>query len=656
MDGQELKALLGRAGLEPAEHWRHEEVPPARAAWRHLASAPATPAVRGGRAAEVNEAWHRLAVAHGLFDEDGTFLIDVEGDRPACRPRMWTRVRLTAGWDLAGVLGERPGPQPEFVTMPVGGDTVLGVRADPDGVRVTVVDRIADRVEAAARAAGEETPREREAAWESLFEEPSASRRLRALWADGLGGNPAAPDELRIALLDRSDHPTYRPQSAAVVEAAMAHESWNVRGGLAEYQPNLTPEQLARMILAEDDPGHRLSLVWKARHRRAELPAPVYERLAADPSAPVREVVAGLPGLPAARLTALAADSHASVRAAACGPAWPQLAAGARKKLLDDPDGTVRTAALLRHHEDQPMPRSLFEAEGFTVDGVENCRLEPELAEWLRRAFPDRRRSLARNPHLHREVVLQLAGDPDDAVRFQASVHPVLTEEERARVDFPLDDGFLRHDLEWVKDLHDDPDALRRLAASAHPAVRRSVARARRLPADVVERLARDEDRVVHLFLAESCEEAPAELLLSVWRWWTGSFSHPDVPHGHPRFPRRDLLRYADDPSPRMRRLALDDPDSTAELVERFGRDPSEEVRRRAASDPRLSAASAVRLLSDPYEGVRYAAGQHPRLPARTLVGLLRDAETAQDAARHPALPVAVMRRMAGEAREGGAG
>ena len=56
MDGQELKALLGRAGLEPAEHWRHEEVLPARAAWRHLASARAAPAVRGGRAAEVNEA------------------------------------------------------------------------------------------------------------------------------------------------------------------------------------------------------------------------------------------------------------------------------------------------------------------------------------------------------------------------------------------------------------------------------------------------------------------------------------------------------------------------------------------------------------------------------------------------------------------------
>lgn len=111
-----------------------------------------------------------------------------------------------------------------------------------------------------------------------------------------------------------------------------------------------------------------------------------------------------------------------------------------------------------------------------------------------------------------------------------------------------------------------------------------------------------------------------------------------------------------DDDGAFLIRLAPDDPDSTAEPAERFGRDPSDEVRRRAAADPRLSAASAVRLLSDPHEGVRYEAARHPRLPARTLVGLLRSTETAQNAARHPGLPVAVMRRMADVADAGGAG
>lgn len=124
--------------------------------------------------------------------------------------------------------------------------------------------------------------------------------------------------------------------------------------------------------------------------------------------------------------------------------------------------------------------------------------------------------------------------------------------------------------------------------------------------------------------------------------------AHPGRPHGHPNFPRTGLLRYADDPHPRMRLLALDDPDSTAELVERFSRDPDEEVRARAASDPRLSAASAVRLTDDPRSSVRLEAAGNPCLPARTLIGLLRDRERA---AGNPALPVSVMHGMI-DARE----
>ncbi|MFE2457600.1 hypothetical protein [Streptomyces sp. NPDC059402] len=144
----------------------------------------------------------------------------------------------------------------------------------------------------------------------------------------------------------------------------------------------------------------------------------------------------------------------------------------------------------------------------------------------------------------------------------------------------------MSHTLPWVEELHGDADAMRRLAASSHPLVRRSVARARHLPPDVVARLARDEDRAVRLFLAESCEDAPADMLLEVWRWWDGSFSHPGRPRGHPNFPRAGLLRYTADPSGRMRRLALDDPESTPADVGRLARDPEAEVRRRAAETP----------------------------------------------------------------------
>lgn len=94
-----------------------------------------------------------------------------------------------------------------------------------------------------------------------------------------------------------------------------------------------------------------------------------------------------------------------------------------------------------------------------------------------------------------------------------------------------------------------------------------------------------------------------------------------------------------------MRRLALDDPRSSSDLVERFSRDPSEEVRYRAAVDPRLPAVAAARLLEDPYDDIRSAAARHPRLPARLLTQLLRSGGV-ETAARNPAVPVEVMRRM----------
>ncbi|MCX5316668.1 hypothetical protein [Streptomyces sp. NBC_00154] len=124
------------------------------------------------------------------------------------------------------------------------------------------------------------------------------------------------------------------------------------------------------------------------------------------------------------------------------------------------------------------------------------------------------------------------------------------------------------------------------------------MARARHLPSDVVDLLAHDEDRIVRLFLTESCDDAPADVLLDVWSWWHGSFSFPGRPRNHPNFPRHDLLRFAQDPEPRIRLLALDDHASDAALVERFSRDPDAQVRR-AAADPRLSPESAVRLAGD---------------------------------------------------------
>lgn len=198
----------------------------------------------------------------------------------------------------------------------------------------------------------------------------------------------------------------------------------------------------------------------------------------------------------------------------------------------------------------------------------------------------------------------------------------------------------------WIAALHADAAAMRQLAVSPNLRIRRSVARAPRLPSDVVDLLAHDEDRVVRLFLTESCDDAPAELLLEVWSWWPGSLSFPGRPRNHPNFPRHNLLRFAEAPEPRMRLLALDDPGSCAALVERFSRDPDPRVRGSAAGDVRLSPDSAVRLLGDADHDVRRQARQNPALPAEDLVSLLLDDDSAEDAARNPAIPTAAMHRM----------
>lgn len=498
--------------------------------------------------------------------------------------------------------------------------------------------------------------------WDGMQFGEAVGRRLRQDRLEGLSMNRAAPDEILVAMLGISDQLLYRadlPQ--AVVEAAIAHPDWGVRGSLAEHRGvtlrflrtdtrpcvTLTTEQWSRLVRGEPDDRRRYQLASLALSAGGLLTEDVYEELAAARSDEARADAASLPRMPERLLRVLARDPAATVRAAAAATAWAGFDEGIRARLAGDPAEVVRTAVTLARHEEVPVTCDLFDRVTKTFDLVETRRLAPELVHRLRADTHTMWRCcLARNPYLEPGQVAALAADPEHAVRLAVSLRPELTERQRAGFLPGLELDGMRHPAPWVTALHGDPEAMRRLAGSLHPVLRGSVAMARRLPADVVERLARDEDRTVRLFLAERCDDAPADMLLEVFTWWTGSFSTPNRPYGHPNFPGRDLLRYAEDPDRRLRQLALDDPDSTAELVERFGRDEDEEVRARAATDPRLSAESALRLLGDPSPSVRREAAVHPRLPVPTLVGLLADEETARDAARNPALPVWVMRRM----------
>ncbi|MFE0044559.1 PE-PGRS family protein [Streptomyces albireticuli] len=568
-----------------------------------------------GLTAELNAHWHRLASEHGLIGADGTFLINVAGSRRGPAACGWTRVQLAARWDLAEVLGERPG-QPEFVTLSADGDTLLGMTTKEYEVWIVAVTELGRQREAAARAEG---PGDPSGAGGGLgivlpgagvrgLPGVGAQKALVEKWAAGLAHNPAATEDVLKSLLGHSHYLPWRPDlPPSAVDAGLAHPEWRVRGLFAEARPTVTPEQWTRLVLAEQDPRQRWILATLAVDRREELTGSAYERLATDPAARTRAEAARLTALPTPLLAALAADPEPTVRASACRPAWPHLDRPARQRLLTDTAPEARTAAMLRHHAEHPLTRAAFEAEGLEASALQSCHLDRDFAHSLaHQGNVDQRRMLAGNPDLDPDITALLAHDPDDGVRYTVSLRPDLTEVQRADICLDFAPGALTFPLDWVVALHANPGAMRRLAASHHPVVRRSVARAEQLPEDVVALLAEDEDRVVQLFLAESCDDAPADMLLRVWRWWTGSLTHPDRPRSHPDFPRHGLLRYAGDPDPRMRRLALDDPSGA----------------------------------------VRRTAVLHPHLPARVLIRLLRDVETAETAAANPSLLVGAMREM----------
>ncbi|WP_030317672.1 hypothetical protein [Streptomyces flavochromogenes] len=623
---EKLHELLLRAGLTDVEDVCPGSLFPPEAGWR-IARGIAAPdgAVRDA----LDAAWWRR-----LADADGEFLVAVAGHRIGGNDSWWSRVRY-AGAGVPGLTGD-----PGFVALSLDGQVLLAEVPGADGPRVTALDRLPERLEEAAAAAGCETEAERAEVWAAVPGRPEWPLH----WAEGIGSNPAAPDELLIRLLDVEVgflHACARP---AVLDAALAHPDPQVRSSPADtFRPKLTPDQWVRLVRAEPSSSRRVLWAERACAWGVELPADLYDDLLAGPS---RAQAVALPALPAHHLPSLAVDADPRVRVTAC-TRWEDLAAPLRALLLADTDDAVRTAALLAHHATVPMPREIFAALPQPQRALEQCRLSPELeAELVRDGDAEARRALAANPALTAHGVAVLSEDPYDDIRSAVALRPDLDEEQRAAVRYDFDPTTMSHVLPWVEGLHGDAGAMRRLAASSHPLIRRSVARARRLPRDVVERLARDDDRTVRLFLAESCDDAPAEMLLEVWRWWDGSFTHPDRPRSHPNFPRTGLLRYAGDPTGRMRRLALDDAQSTPADVARLARDPEAEVRRRAAEDPRLSPADAVRLLNDPAAHVRRTAMRNSRLPARVLAGLLHDRDTASAAVTNPAIPVPVLHRI----------
>lgn len=481
--------------------------------------------------------------------------------------------------------------------------------------------------------------------WAGLFvgiEALAASPSMRQAWLSGL--SYVAPADVVPKLLDVVSSLAVLDLPAEAIDAAIAYPNRKIRSRLAEHRRDMSIDQWVRLIASETAGADRRRSRWFATWYCPKVPAAEFERWARDPDPRTRLQALWFRGLPQRLALALAADPDPEVRAEACEYAWPYLDARRRSALVDDPSPQVQEVARQRAGYDRPMSRTEFDAlttaEQWRAVPVQ--RLERDLAEHLvRHGERGLRENLVGDERLDADLINELAHDEDPHVRASVVVRADVTEELRASISagLPPDTPYWR--VGWVEAVHDDPEAMRRLASSASIGIRRSVARARHLPSDVVDRLSRDPDTSVQYNLASCCQDAPAELLLEVALRPTGSF----LDLNHPNFPHHTLLRLADDPDPLRRRLALESPDSTPGLAERFADDPDERVRARAAADPRLSPATALHLL-DSTPRTRRAAIGNPKLPIPTLIRLLRDADTARDAAANPAIPTTVVRHL----------
>ncbi|MEV6400267.1 hypothetical protein AB0M39_36720 [Streptomyces sp. NPDC051907] len=427
-------------------------------------------------------------------------------------------------------------------------------------------------------------------------------------WLRGLTCNPSLPGAVLERLLEFEElsagRPwlTWRPLDSEATAIVVASSRTQYRLDVAN-NPTADVDVLARLAY---DVEPRVRFVYAAllTDFGRRIPAGVLEVLAEDADPKVRRMVVGVPGMPAAVRDRLVADEDPGVRAGALTrELWERLPEQARTRLLDDPSPQVRQKiAQLSRVEEEPQTLTAEARVGH--------------------ADPNARRGAAGDPEVPLALVLRLAEDPEDAVRLALSMREDLTEEQRASIPYTVPpDGSLRPPR-WIQERAADPETARRIAASAHVGLRRALAMQEHLAADVVARLAVDEDRWVRHNLCHHCQDAPHELLVEEYA--TAQDRNWSALRHHRNFVRPGLARFVDDPNPRLRHAALDDPEAGPELPLRLADDP--DVGGWAVRDPRLPAGELLRRLALP--GSAFAAAANPALPPTVMHQLV---DRAQD-------------------------
>ncbi|MGW5400468.1 AAA family ATPase [Streptomyces sp. NPDC003952] len=462
----------------------------------------------------------------------------------------------------------------------------------------------------------------------------------------GLGRNPALPEELAVRLLPYGMAPLrialregFTPSPALCAEFLARGEA----EALA-HAASLPPEFAARLA-ADPDPAVRA-----VRARREGAAAGRQAVFAADAGADVREALAERPDLAAELLAALAADRDARVRAAvAARPA--QLPEDLLRGLLTDTDPKVRAAAC-KHGPPHDLHSALLGDPATRKRVVRFLELDPGTAGQLA-ADPDEevRAAVASHPALPAELRDLLARDVSAEVRGKVFVRADTPPELRDEIHAWLTAGAGRAEEDWTAADEEDvfcEITLTFLELESYPWVaddpaphvhspyvglRRTAAGSGRLPAPQLREMLGDEDPTVRfaaLRAMPGLDLATAEDIDRRHRPLKGSAHRPA---DHVRFPPGTLRRFAADPDARMRVLALREPELPAELLDRLAADEDHAVRRAAAADPRLSPGTLLRLLADGTESVAGAAAASPALPVdvmRAVLGLAAERRPAE--------------------------
>ena len=325
---------------------------------------------------------------------------------------------------------------------------------------------------------------------------------------ESIGHNPSAPTDILLRILDHSpdairDRIAYQALTDDLVDAVVAHPERRVRSWLAENL-NATPERRARLV---DDPipGVRMACAigptW-FRKRADPLPESAQRRLLNDPHPRVRDEAAI-----SLRSLTLAAELHDDPdplrRRVACS-AWNLLDEDARRRLLTDEEPEVRAAAARQISDTDPDATDIYLAAVDTGkfwdrSVLNSAALHPDTAERLvRTGTSAQRAAMALNPHVRKDLATELSEDSEHHVRIMLASRPDLTEEERAAIDYLIDERDRLDPLHWVYAVT-DVGRLRELAQSGNTLIRRSLAYNRHLPQDVVDLLSADEDFAVRI-------------------------------------------------------------------------------------------------------------------------------------------------------------